>query len=126
MTPSLPRLIGGLSTLHDTNLVNNFISRISLIPDSNFIDMNYFNNIHNWLTGGTMQGNTWHSKQDANELNFDVFSRKFLSIANEHLLTKRIMESGYAVFDVCFFSVYNKYKVQIENQILLRNLFLKN
>jgi hypothetical protein len=124
MSPNLPRLIGGLSTLQDINLVKNFISEKGLVPNFKYVDVNYFENIHNWLTGVTMQGNTWHSKLEKNDVNKEVFSRKFLSISNEHLLTKRIIDSAYAVFDVCFLSVHSKYQISIENQVKLRNLYL--
>jgi hypothetical protein len=124
MTPNLPRLIGGLSTLQDINQIKKYILKKRLNPNFQYIDLNYFENIFNWLTGTIMQGNTWHSKLDKNDIDFEVFSRKFLSIANEHLLTVRLIENGYAVFDIGFFHLYKKFNVGIENQIKLRNLRL--
>jgi hypothetical protein len=124
MTPNLPRFIGGLSTLQDINQVQKSILNKGLSPNFQYVDLNYFENIFNWLTGTTMQGNTWHSKLDKNDIEFEVFSRKFLSIANEHLLTVKLIEQGYAIFDIGFFSLYKKFNVGIENQIKLRNMHL--
>jgi hypothetical protein len=125
MTPKLPRLIGGLTTLHHSALVNKFILQKGLKPKFDFMNSNYFNNIFNWLTGTSMQGSVWHSKFNRNSINFNDFSRKFLSIANEHLLTKRLEECNFGVFDVCFINIHKKFNVSVENQIKLRNMYLK-
>lgn len=92
------------------------------------LSSNYQEYLIKWICGEGFNYGKWHSTFELTAFTFEKFKAKAFAIIDEHLLTQRMLESGYDLIDFTWLSTKKNITTipEITKQVKERNIYLYN